>query len=134
MFKNKHTTIDRRRSQRRRTNVQPPMRSSALPTTIFHENNHINAEIHSDSNPCPSDQTNSSIPANELVFTTTSINPKSSFWTVTDRQSDWYKLRIPKDPTLNNQIDEKLSFKLLTEIARRRKHEEISADELKNTE
>ena len=79
------------------------MRSSSLATTIFHENNPVNqpttdTAVESDS---------SAVSNDKLLFTTTSAaNSKSSFWTVTDRQPEWYKLSIPiNQSALNTKIE-----------------------------
>lgn len=71
------------------------MRSSALPTRILHEKWFDESSVieKSDSN-C--EQTNLGENSNEFVFQTASnFQPKSSFWTVTDRQAEWYKLSVP---------------------------------------
>jgi len=70
------------------------MRSSSLATTIFHENSPIKASI---SDPLIS-QSNEKL----LLTTTSTINSKSSFWTVTDREPEWYKLSIPISACLSN--------------------------------
>lgn len=87
------------------------MRSSSLATTIFHENNPLNQST-SETN---LEASSSAIPDDKLLFTTTSTpNLKSSFWTVTDRQPEWYKLSIPiPQSTLNSKIEPVLSKRLV---------------------
>lgn len=83
----------KRRSQRYRRNVQPPMRSSSLATTIFHENSPMQGSM---SDSLVSQSNEKSFSTDKLLLRTTStINTKSSFWTITDRESEWYKLSIP---------------------------------------
>lgn len=79
------------------------MRSSSLATTIFHANNPVNQ---------PTTDTivesEASVVSNDkLLFTTTSAaTSKSSYWTVTDRQPEWYKLSIPiNQSSLNSKIE-----------------------------
>jgi hypothetical protein len=76
------------------------MRSTSLTTTILNETNDINE--------CPLDmikeneQHTPPIPIDQFVFTTSKCTPKSSFWTVTDRQNEWYKLTIPINHATTN--------------------------------
>lgn len=86
------------------------MRSSSLTTTILNENacaNDYLAEL-SKENGHPDEEQNrlSSLPMiDKFVFKTSKLNPKSSFWTVMDRQADWYKLTIPVNQTSTNPIN-----------------------------
>lgn len=100
------------------------MRSTALPTTILHESGRSDLCI-SGNNIDPSDSTidtpTSLTLADDLVFKTTTANSKSSFWLVTDRQTEWYKLRIPVHLPTNNPEDRIVPFKTLPSTARKKK-------------
>jgi len=74
------------------------MRSSSLTTTILNENpcnSDYVAELMKENDGQNEDRACSPIPTDKLVFKTSKLNPKSSYWTVTDRQAEWYKLTIP---------------------------------------
>lgn len=87
------------------------MRSSSLTTTILHENDSL-----SDTNSNQQiENHSSSISTDNLLFTTTSTtNPKSSYWSVTDRQPEWYKLPIPINPSSLNTTNEIVPYKKLS--------------------
>ncbi len=109
-------SITNRRSQRRRLIVQSSMRSSSLPTTILHENNPVKESTSNTDNNQQIETTN------KLVFNTTSTtNSKSSYWTVTDREAEWYKLSIPIDQSILNPTKDIVPFKKLTKISERKK-------------
>ncbi len=138
------STFSNRRSQRRRTvrglkilliiffgllqkNVQPQMRSSSLTTTILNENTCINEcllETTKENDHQDEEKHSSTIITDKLVFKTSKLNPKSSYWTVTDRQAEWYKLTIPvNQSTVNNtnQSSLKVPYRLLSNIIERKK-------------
>lgn len=74
------------------------MRSSSLTTTILNENpcnSDYLSELMKENDNQNEDRSCSPVPTDKLVFKTSKLNPKSSFWTVTDRQAEWYKLTIP---------------------------------------
>ncbi len=98
------------------------MRSSSLATTILHENSPVKELISNTNNNQQIEKHSSSISTEELVFTTTStINSKSSYWTVTDRQPEWYKLSIPIHQSILNPTKEIVPFKRLAKIPQRKK-------------
>jgi len=98
------------------------MKSSSLPTTILHENSPVNDSI---------SNTNNNQQIEKLVFTTTSItNSKSSYWTVTDRQPQWYKLSIPIHQSILNPTNEIVPFKRLSKISQRKKLNSNNSDQI----
>jgi hypothetical protein len=62
----------------------------------------------SDNNSSMIDKHGLSTVVNDLVFATntTAIHSKATFWTVVDRQSDWYKLRLPTNRWLADTVNE----------------------------
>ncbi|CAF0754565.1 unnamed protein product [Adineta steineri] len=121
-LKSLKTSTTNRRSQRRRTNPQPPMRTSSLITTIFHENGHTEESLSSDTtNDQQIEKYSLSTSSNNLLFTTTSkTTSKASYWTVTDRQSEWYKLSMPVNLSSLNTIHENVPYKKLSKIFERK--------------
>ena len=131
-------SIINRRSQRRRMvkifivillsflflfqTVQPSMRSSSLPTTILHEKTPVDESISSTNSNEQLDRCDSPIPIDKLVFTTASTtNSKSSYWTVTDRESEWYKLSIPTHSSIQNPTYETVPYKRVAKVLERKK-------------
>ena len=63
----------------------------------------------------------------KLVFKTSKLNPNASYWTVTDRQAEWYKLTIPVNQSTNNysnnttQSSLTVPYRLLPNILERKK-------------
>lgn len=98
------------------------MKSSSLATTILHENSPVNDSI---------SNTNNNQQIEKLVFTTTSTtNSKSSYWTVTDRQPEWYKLSIPIHQSILNPTNEIVPFKRLSKISQRKKLNSNNSDQI----
>ena len=77
------------------------MRSSSLTTTIFNESTCAN-ECLLETTKENDHQGESIVITDKLVFKTSKLNPKSSYWTVTDRQAEWYKLTIPVNQSTNS--------------------------------
>ncbi len=136
------TTSSNRRSQRRRTvklidfliyhslssqNVQPNIRSSSLTTTIFNENARTDEcllEITKENENQQEEKRSSIVITDKLVFKTSKLNPKSSYWTVSDRQAEWYKLTIPVNQSTNNTTNPSsltVPYRLLPNIFERTK-------------
>ncbi|CAF0899500.1 unnamed protein product [Adineta ricciae] len=110
------TSLAKRRSQRRRMNPQPPMRTSSLTTTILHTNSHVNNPTFDSNN----DQQIEKYSPNNLVFTTTSkANTKSSYWTVTDREPEWYKLAMPANLSISDTIKQMASYRKISTTSER---------------
>jgi predicted double-glycine peptidase len=98
------------------------MRSSSLATTIFHENSPINESTSNANHNQQIDKHSSIVPLDKLVFTTTSTtNSKASYWTVTDRQPEWYKLSIPIHQSILNSKHEIVPFKRLIKVPEKKK-------------
>ncbi|CAF2965068.1 unnamed protein product [Rotaria sp. Silwood2] len=110
------TSTGHRRSQRRRTNVLSSISSSSLSPMIFHENGSVNESISDTNDSQQTEKQSSLVPTNKLVFTTTyaATNSKSSYWTVTDRQPEWYKLSIPINQSILNNRKQTVSYKTLS--------------------
>lgn len=108
------------------------MRSSSLATTILHENNPINDSLfNSNNNNQQLEKSSSSTSIDKLLFNTTStINSKLSYWTVTDRQAEWYKLPIPINPTILNSRNDIVPFKKITKISERKKLDSNHNDQI----
>ncbi|CAF1037693.1 unnamed protein product [Rotaria sordida] len=124
------TTLSNRRSQRRRTNAQSQMRSSSLTTTILKENgctNECSLETTKENDNQKQEKCSTPVYIDKLVFKTSKLNPKSSYWTVTDRQAEWYKLTIPVNQSTNNNSNNTkessltVSYRLLPNILERKK-------------
>lgn len=84
------------------------MRSSSLTTTILNENASTNDylfDITKENGYHEEEKYTSSQITDKLVFKTSKLIPKSSFWTVMDRQADWYKLTIPVNQTSTPNIN-----------------------------
>ncbi len=98
------------------------MRSSSLATTILQENSLVKSSTSNTNNNQEIEKHSSSIYTDKLVFTTTSTtNSKSSYWTVTDRQPEWYKLSIPIHHSILNLTHEIVPFKKLSKPFEKRK-------------
>jgi hypothetical protein len=104
------------------------MRSSSLTTTILNENgcdNECLLEIMKENNNQQEEIHSSPIITDKLVFKTSKLNPKSSFWTIIDRQAEWYKLTIPVNQSTNNNNTNQSSlivpYRLLPNIFERKK-------------
>ncbi|CAF1637319.1 unnamed protein product [Adineta ricciae] len=111
------TTYSNRRSQRRRTNVQQNLRSSSLTTTILNENAHTNddlSDITKENDNHQKERRSSPVIIDKLVFKTAKLNMNSSYWTVTDRQAEWYKLTIPVNQSTNNCANHASQTSLIT--------------------
>jgi hypothetical protein len=81
------------------------MRSSSLTTTILNENGASNEcvlETTKENDNQQPERRSSPVITDKLVFKTSKLNPKSSYWTVVDRQAEWYKLTIPVNQLTNN--------------------------------
>jgi hypothetical protein len=103
------------------------MKSSSLATTILHENSPLNDSISNTNN----NQQIEKHSTEKLVFTTTSTtNSKSSYWTVTDRQPEWYKLSIPIHQSILNPTNEIVPFKRLSKISQRKKLNSNNSDQI----
>lgn len=105
------------------------MRSSSLTTTILKENGCENDSVQEttkeNTNQQP-EKRSTPVVVDTLVFKTSKLNPNSSYWTVTDRQAEWYKLTIPLNQTTNtnsNNLKQSLSVpcRLLPNVIERRK-------------
>jgi hypothetical protein len=117
------------------------MRSSSLTTTILNENGRINEcllETTKENDDQQQEKHSSPIIINKLVFTTSKTNPKSSYWTVTDRQADWYKLTTPANQstttittnTNTNQSSLTVPYRLLSKIFQRTKSTSNGNDQI----
>lgn len=103
------------------------MRSSSLATTIFHENNPVNQST-TDTN---LEASSSAVSDDKLLFTTTSTpNSKSSFWTVTDRQPEWYKLSIPISQSVLNPKIESVPSRRVIRAANKKKSKRNNKDRI----
>ncbi|CAF0919223.1 unnamed protein product [Adineta steineri] len=138
-----------RRSQRQRKNVQPNMRSSSLTTTILNENGHANdylLETTKENDNHQKEKRSLPVIIDKLVFKTSKLNPNLPYWTVTDRQSEWYKLTTPVNQSTSNcnnnnnnntyQSSLTASYRLLPTIFERKKSNSNlndQTDELTNT-
>ncbi|UJR21433.1 hypothetical protein I4U23_024519 [Adineta vaga] len=140
------TTNSNRRSQRRRTNVQQNLRSTSLTTTIFNENGHTNdcqLETTKENDNHQKEKRSSPAIIDKLVFKTSKLNPNSSYWTVTDRQAEWYKLTIPVNQSTNSSSNNNINpsslitpYRLLSTLFERKKSNmnlNDQIDELTNT-
>src|SRR5271170_1933811 len=100
------------------------MRSSSLTTTILNESTCTN-ECLLETMKENDHQVESPVITDKLVFKTSKLNPKSSYWTVTDRQAEWYKLTIPVNQSTNNSTNQQSSLtvpcRLLSNIIERKK-------------
>jgi hypothetical protein len=99
------------------------MRSSSLTTTILNESTCTN-ECLLETTKENDHQNESPIITDKLVFKTSKLNPKSSYWTVTDRQAEWYKLTIPVNQSTNNSTNQSsliVPCRLLSNIIERKK-------------
>ncbi|CAF4160740.1 unnamed protein product, partial [Rotaria magnacalcarata] len=68
---------------------------------------------------------------NKLVFTTTSTtNSKASYWTVTDRQPQWYKLSIPINQSIFNNKTQIVPYKRLSEKIQNEKPKSDSDEQI----
>ena len=86
------------------------MRSSSLTTTILNESTCANETTKENEH-----QVESTVITDKLVFKTSKLNPKSSsYWTVTDRQAEWYKLTIPVNQSTNNSNSNNINQSSLT--------------------
>jgi hypothetical protein len=107
------------------------MRSSSLATTIFHEKNSPTDESTSNINHNPPiDKHSSYVSLDKLVFTTSTTNSKAPYWTVTDRQPEWYKLSIPIHQPTSNSKDNNVPFKRLVKIPERKKRNSNKNDRI----
>jgi len=106
------------------------MRSSSLTTTILNENGHTNEcllETTKENNNHQKERRSTPIVIDKLVFKTSKLNPNASYWTVTDRQTEWYKLTVPvNQPSHNynnntNQLSLTVPYRLLPNIFERKK-------------
>ena len=99
------------------------MRSASLATTIFHEKTNSSNESTSNNNhPSPVDKHSSVVSLNKLVFSTApTTNSKAPYWTVTDRQPEWYKLSIPIHQSASNSKDNNVPYKRLVKIPERKR-------------
>jgi hypothetical protein len=95
------------------------MRTSSLTTTILHENSHVNSTESDLNNDSQTENYSAAASPNNLLFTAASkTNSKSSYWTVTDRQAEWYKLSIPVNQPISSKI---VPYKKLSKPFARRK-------------
>ncbi|UJR27983.1 hypothetical protein I4U23_009241 [Adineta vaga] len=125
------TSSTNRRSQRRRTNPQSSMRPSSLTTTILHENGHINTDELDANNDQQIEKCSSTPSSDNLVFTTTSkANSKSSYWSVTDREPEWYKLAMPVNLSSSDHIKQLTSYRKLSKTSERKKCKLNHKDEI----
>src|SRR5689334_383207 len=108
------------------------MKSSSLPTTILHENGHVNESISDANNNQQIEKDSSPVPTDKLVFTTTTTttNPKSSYWTVTDREAEWYKLSIPVNQSILNNRNQSVPCKKLPKPYERKKFTSNNNDQI----
>jgi hypothetical protein len=103
------------------------MRSSSLTTTILNENactNECLLETTKENDNQQKEKYSSPIITDKLVFKTSKLNPKSSYWIVNDRQAEWYKLTIPVNQSTNtntNQSSLIVPHRLLPNIFERKK-------------
>lgn len=100
-----------------------------MTTTILNENGHANGcllETTKENDNHQKERRSSPVVIDKLVFKTSKLNPNSSYWTVTDRQTEWYKLTIPVNQSTNNhnhthQPSLTASSRLLPNILERKK-------------
>lgn len=81
------------------------MRSSSLITTILTETTHHNEcpmELTKENEETKDERRSLTTSNDQFVFSTSKSNPKTSFWTVIDRQAEWYKLTIPVQQQTTN--------------------------------
>ena len=103
------------------------MRSSSLTTTILNEStcpNEYLLETMKENDHQEDENRSSPVVTDKLVFKTSQLNPKSSYWTVTDRQTEWYKLTIPVNQSSNNNTNQSaliVPCRLLPNIIERKK-------------
>jgi hypothetical protein len=104
------------------------MRSSSLTTTILNESARADECLlettKENDNQNEVERRCSPIITDKLVFKTSKLNPKSSYWTVIDRQAEWYKLTIPVNQSTNNNINQSsltVPSRLLSNIFERKK-------------
>ena len=93
------------------------MRSSSLTTTILNENAHTNdglSDITKENDNHQKERRSSPVIIDKLVFKTAKLNTNSSYWTVTDRQAEWYKLTIPVNQSTNNCANNASQASLIT--------------------
>lgn len=72
-------------------------------------------------------------PDNKLVFTTVTTTPsipKSSYWTVTDRQPEWYRLSIPANQSIFNKKSDIVPYKKLPKLFQRDKSKIRNEDQI----
>ena len=111
------------------------MRSSSLTTTILNENISVSsclAETSKENDYNQTERGSSPKIDDQFVLTMSKDNPKLSFWTVSDRQADWYKLTVPIQPTSSSNALT-VSSRLLPKIFQRTKsnsHSQDSNDEI----
>ncbi|CAF1423705.1 unnamed protein product [Rotaria magnacalcarata] len=124
-------SITRRRSQRRRTTVLSSLRTSASPPLLLTEAGSGNeSTVDTDDNQ-KTEIFASLGPNNKLVFTTTSTtNSKASYWTVTDRQPQWYKLSIPINQSIFNYKTQIVPYKRLSEKIQNEKPKSDSDEQI----
>ena len=66
---------------------------------------------------------------------TSTLNPNLSYWTVTDRQAEWYKLTIPVNQSVNNnnntkkQLSSIVPYRLLSNVIERKKSNSLINDQ-----
>lgn len=86
------------------------MRSKASTPNSFHENDSGNESTLDTNDNQQIEKQYSLGPNNKLVFTTTSTTTTKSvpYWTVTDRQPEWYKLSIPINQAIFNSNKNKV--------------------------
>ena len=95
------------------------VQSDSLTSTVFHENIDVNeARLETDNNQQIEKQISSS-ETNKLLLNSSivsTINSKSPYWMVTDRQSEWYKLSIPDNQALLKKKNLIVPCKILSNI------------------
>jgi hypothetical protein len=107
------------------------MRSSSLATTILHENLQNKESTSDTDNNQQIEKHSSPIPTDNLLFNAAlTTNSKSSFWTVTDRQPEWYKLSIPINSSLLNHTNQIVPFKKLSKTSERKKSKSTNTDQI----
>lgn len=95
------------------------MRSSSLTTTILNESTCINEcllDPTKENDNQQEEKHSSNLSTDKLVFRTSKLNPKSSYWIVTDRQAEWYKLTIPVNQSSNNNTINPSSLAVQTRL------------------
>jgi hypothetical protein len=107
------------------------MRSSSLTTTILNENGHTNECLlettKENNNHHQKERRSSPVVIDKLVFKTSKLNANASYWTVTDRQTEWYKLTVPVNQSSHNynnntnQLSLTVPYRLLPNIFERKK-------------